>query len=734
MKRSKLFYFCAVLAFSAVKAQVTPVVQMERLTRGIMAMPAQDKGIYVSWRLLGTDDVRKTTFNLLRDGELIVRNIGGRTNFTDAEGTAESRYQVVTVLDGVEQDTSKVATPWSDVYTVLQLDRPAAGVDDVTGTTYDYTPNDCSTGDVDGDGEYELIVKWQPSNSTSNNGGAYHPGIEYIDCYRLTGEKLWRIDMGVNMLAGDHHTQYLVYDFDMDGMSELIMRTGPGTKDGQGNYVNQAADDAEIKAADNTRDWRASDGARIVGGQEYLTVFEGATGRAIHTIFYNPNRDGGYGGAATGTVLNWDDRSGKRDYVASYGNRGNRFLAAVAYLDGQDKRPSAVMCRGYYTYSYLWAVDYDGKKLMHKWLHGSVSKSKVELTDAEMKKTSRTYESNTFNTSDVYTAYGQGNHNLSVADVDGDGCDEIIYGAATIDNDGWLMYSTGLGHGDALHVADMIPSRPGYEVFRCNESSPYGIEMHDACTGEIIFHQTAGGDTGRGVAADLFGEYEGFEFWGAKGNNPRESESGEFKTILNSAPSMNFRIYWDGDLQDELFDGSLNSETGIASPKITDWNGSKYVTTSVGYNNSQTCNWTKATPCLQADILGDWREELFMWNLNDPSQMNIIASNIESPYRVPTLMHDHNYRLSIAWQNGGYNQPPHLGYYLATANFNIEGEEEFPDNEKPGEDSGDTDNVQTIHTPEVSPTQYYDLTGRRLDGKPMQPGIYFTNGKKILVK
>ena len=191
------------------------------------------------------------------------------------------------------------------------------------------------------------------------------------------------------------------------------------------------------------------------------------------------------------------------------------------------------------------------------------------------------------------------------------------------------------------------------------------------------------------MAADISDKYEGYEFWGPKGNNPRETASGEFNTVINSAPSMNFRIYWDGDLQDELYDGALNSSTGVSSPRITDWNGSQYVNTSVGYNNSQSCNWTKATPCLQADIMGDWREEMIMWNKNDPSQLNIIATNIESKHRVPTLMHDHTYRMAIAWQNVAYNQPPHLGYYLAGTNFNIEGEEEFLEEVKPEETPGD---------------------------------------------
>lgn len=725
MKKYLYMVFSLMLVWMSLSA--TPSLQMEKLTRGLTAMPAQDGGIFVSWRLLGTDSIKSTTFDLMRDGEVIVKNICGRTNFTDPNGSGTSEYQVIVKADGVETEKSDVALPWGKTYKILQLDRPASGVDDVTGEDYTYTPNDCSVGDVDGDGEYEIIVQWQPSNKTDNGNEGKHPGNEFIDCYRLNGEKLWRIDMGVNILAGDHHTQFLVYDFDQDGKSELIMRTAPGGKDGQGNYVNQVADEDEIKSTDNQKDWRAPGSAALIGGQEYLTVFEGATGKAIHTIFYNPNRDAGYGGAASGTVFNWDDRAGKKDYVASYGNRGNRFLAAVAYLDGANKRPSAVMCRGYYTQSFLWAVDFDGKKLTHKWLHASVSKTQVEVTDANWTKSVRTYDSNTFGTSDSYTAYGQGNHNLSVADVDNDGCDEIIYGAATIDHDGWLMYSTGLWHGDALHVADIIPGRPGYEVFRCCESSPYGVEMHDARTGEKIFHQTAGKDTGRGVAADIMAEYEGFEFWGGQGNNPRESASGEFNTVINEMPSMNFRIYWDGDLQDELFDGSLNTSTGVASPNVMDWNGTEYIRTSVGLNNSQTCNWSKATPCLQADILGDWREELIMWDLNDPSQLNIIATNIPSGYRVPTLMHDHNYRLSIAWQNVSYNQPPHLGYYLAGTNFNIEGEEELLEQpeEKPGDQPYDENVLLAYNFESGAASDYW----KRGNGSLVSPSIEGSTGK-----
>ena len=678
-KQVFLLSIFACLFSVATQAQVTPQSQMEPLSRGVIAMPAQlGQGIFISWRLLGTDPASTTSFDLLRDGVTIASNLGHKTNFTDPDGTSASTYTVVTRQNGEVVETTTAVSPQSDVYRVLQLDRPADGIDDLTNQPYSYTPNDCSVGDVDGDGEYEIIVQWQPSNKTDNGATSWHPGKEYIDCYKLDGTKLWRIDMGVNILAGDHQTQILVFDFDNDGCSEIILRTAPGTKDGRGNYVNQKADDPEIRQASNTKDWRSPTQGTITGGQEYLTIFKGLTGEAIHTIFYNPNRDGGYKGEATGTVLDWDDRDNRQDYAATYGNRGNRFLAAVAYLDGPNQRPSAVMCRGYYTQAYLWAVDFKNNKLVPKWLHASVSKNKVEVTNANGVKTTRTYNSNTFGTSDSYTAYGQGNHNLSVADVDGDGCDEIIYGAATIDNDGNLLYSTGLGHGDALHVADLIPSRPGYEVLRCCETSPYGLEIHDAQTGAKIFHQQASKDTGRCIAANVSDQYDGYEFWGSTGNPIRETASGNFENFSNITPSMNFRIFWDGDLLDELFDGAFNSDLQKAFPKISKWSANGIAETELYYNGSQTCNGTKATPCLQADILGDWREEIVMWNIDNPSQLNIISSNIPSDYRVPTLMHDHNYRLAVAWQNVSYNQPPHLGYYLPNADFNCEGAEPLP--------------------------------------------------------
>ena len=628
----------AMLTYVAM-AQVTPTSQMEKLKRGLVVVPG-NSGEFVSWRFLGTDDELNTTFDVLRDDEVIAKDLVSSTSYNDASGKSTNQYRVVTKVNGVAVDTTEAVKPWSDVYYKLKLDLP-------TGTDCTYSPNDCSVGDVDGDGEYELFVKWDPSNSKDNSQSG-KTGNVFIDCYKFDGTKLWRIDLGVNIRAGAHYTQYLVYDFDGDGKAEMICKTAPGSKDGVGNYVNQATTDTSISGTSNRVDYRNSDGY-ILQGAEYLTVFNGETGAAVHTVWYNPNRNFNVG-KAENYNSSWGDK---------YGNRGDRFLATVAYLDGPDKNPSAVMVRGYYTQAYLWAVDFDGKELSTKWLHASTSKNYVELTVGDVKQPRKAYTKNTSGKSGgSCTMYGNGNHNISVADVDGDGCDEIIFGSAAVDHDGKLLYATGLGHGDAIHVSDLIPSRPGLEVFQIHEESPYGWDVHDAATGEIIWKGTGSDDNGRGIAAQLDASEYGFYFSSSNDRQQRSATSGQVASTKST--SLNFRIYWDGDVQDELLDGT----------KIDKWNGNGTTRLYIkgknpyDYNASSSCNGTKSTPNLQADIFGDWREELILWSTNDNATLNIFTSAETTSYRVPTLMHDHVYRMGVAWQNAAYNQPPHLGYYL----------------------------------------------------------------------
>ena len=663
------------------QAQNTPTSQMEKLDRGLTVVPSGSKH-FISWRMLGTDDEDNTRFDIVRNGTTIARDVYA-TNYEATGGSATSEYQIVTKVNGEVTETSDIAKPWGKNYLSLKLDRPATGAQGGT-----YSPNDCSVGDVDGDGQYELFVKWDPSTSKDNSQGGKTDNV-FIDCYKLDGTKLWRIDLGVNIRAGAHYTQFQVYDFDGDGKAEMICKTAPGSKDGKGNYVNQVATDEKIKAANNSKDWRNSDG-RVNGGQEYLTVFSGLTGEAIHTIAYFPNRNAKAELSEAEGSFNWDDRSGKSD-KGSYGNRGERYLAATAYLDGTEGNPSGIFCRGYYTYAYIWAVDFDGAQLKTRWLHMSDTKTQYKVMDVN--GNTQTY-TGTSCTSGLgrYTMYANGNHNMSIGDVDGDGNDEIIWGSAACDDDGKMLYSVGFGHGDAIHLADLDPDRPGLELFDVHEEKGrYPWDVHDAATGEIIWQGGQQGvDNGRGCAADIVADTRGQEFWSAYGgfdNNPNyvanSSDADKqplrnqnpFSTITGkqagtSKPSMNFRIYWDGDLLDELLDGTTISKYGGSTLGV----GSTPLS-SIG--SPASCNSTKATPCLSADIFGDWREEVILWSSSDNATLNIYTTITTSKYRMPTLMHDHTYRMGICWQNTAYNQPPHLGFYLPDAMLPCMADKEF---------------------------------------------------------
>ena len=709
----------------------TPESQMEKLDRGLVVIPYNlFGGHFVCWRLFGTDDAN-TTFELLKNGESVKSNIMQTTSVRLTGGKATDKYQVVTYQNGKMVDTTPEVSPWAKYYLEVKLDKPADGktkpytttIDKETvsfpdGQDYSYSPNDCSVGDVDGDGQYEIFVKWDPSNSKDNSQNGV-TGIVYIDCYRLDGTKLWRIDLGKNIRAGAHYTQFMVYDFDGDGKAEMMCKTAPGSKDGEGNYVNQAATDENIKAASNTKDWVSEGSGRINGGQEYLTVFNGQTGKAIHTIAYYPNRNAKAELSDASGSFNWDSRSGKSD-KGNYGNRGERYLAAVAYLGGPDANPSGVFCRGYYSYAYVWAVDFDGSQLKHRWLHRSDSNTQWSVVDANMQESAKVTAPKATSGGGSNTMFANGNHNLSVADVDGDGKDEIIWGAAAVDDNGKLLYATGFGHGDAIHLGDLNPDRPGLELFDVHEEKgTYSWDIHDAATGEILMKNgQSGQDNGRGVAADIVANTRGYEFWssyggfdsGSRNQNPFNAITG--KQAGNRAPSMNFRIYWDGDAQDELLDGiniyKYNTDASATKLGI----GSSY------YPTGQSNNSTKATPCLSADIFGDWREELILRNATDDA-LNIYTTLTTTNYRVPTLMHDHVYRMGICWQNVAYNQPPHLGYYL-------------PDYIESFQGNDPTGIVEIVKEQEEGRETVYNLMGVPVV-KPTK-GVYIIKGKKTYIK
>ena len=576
-------------------AATAPVVaaaarQMENLDRGLISVRSGSANL-VSWRLLGTE-APSTGFHVYRSGtRLTTTPITGSTNHLDSGAAAGASYTVRAVVNGAEQPASPASLTFGNGHLDVRLQVPAGGTTP-DGVAYTYAANDASIGDADGDGDHEIFVKWDPSNAKDNSQSG-HTGNVYVDAYTLQGTRLWRIDLGRNIRAGAHYTQFQVYDYDGDGRAEVAMKTADGTVSGTGVTIGSAG-----------ADHRNSSGY-ILSGPEYLTMFSGRTGAALSTVNYTPAR---------GTVSSWGD---------SYGNRVDRFLAATAYLDGT--RPSLIMARGYYTRAAIAAWDFRNGTLTSRW----------------------TYDSGTTNTG----AYGQGNHNLSIADTDADGKDEIVYGAAAIDDNGTLMWRSGLGHGDALHVGDHLPARAGLEVYRPSESTTQPTDaMLDGRTGAVIWsHPACGCDNGRAVAADVYAGSPGAEAWSSSVPGLTGSTGAD---VGRKPSSANFVAWWDGDPLRELVDATRVDKYGTS--------GDTRLLTASGVASN---NGTKQNPALSGDLLGDWREEI-VWRLSDSSALRIHSTPAVTDRRIHTLLHDSQYRVALAWQNTAYNQPPHPSFFV----------------------------------------------------------------------
>lgn len=599
---------------------------MEALDRGAVAVPAKDGGNLVSWRLLATD-APLTEFDVYRDGKkLNAHPIGGGTNFVDKAGTPQSTYVISTRAKDKDIETSKPVGVWTEGYLSLPIQQPAGGTN-ISGS-YTYKASDCSVADLDGDGQYEVILKWEPTDAQDNSRDGV-TGNVFLDAYTLAGERLWRIDLGRNIRAGAHYTQFMVYDFDGDGKAEMAVKTADGTIDGQGKTIGDPNADWRIMAGEvPTPDEKGSrtlpDGTlvapllgRILDGPEFLTVFDGLTGRALATEPYDPPRYPGGKGTDAQMIEMWGD---------AYGNRVDRFLAGVAYLDGQ--RPSIVMTRGYYGKSTLAAWDYRDGKLTKRWFFDS----DLQAEPAKWRK--------------------QGNHSLSVADIDGDGRDEIIYGSMAIDDNGTGLWSTELKHGDALHVGDFDPSNPGLERFGVHENFKEngGIvtSMVNANTGKLLWTLPGNVDNGRGIIMDIDPRYPGAESWSSYDANHRDVKGNPIGTVK---PATNkFAVWWDGDLLREQLEG-IN---------LYKWNWREQ-RSDLLLNAEGTA--ISGAPSLSADILGDWREEVIL-PATDNQSLRIYATPYPTERRLVTLMHDPQYRVAIAWQNTAYNQPPHPSFYL----------------------------------------------------------------------
>lgn len=704
--------------------------QLEALSRGMVAVTA-NTGVFISWRLFKSEvtghnatGLTGTDFVLYKNGVRLA-TVTDSTNYLDAQGTSGDTYAVAPLVNGVEGPACRGVKPWQKGYYELPLQKPADGVTPA-GEPFAYHANDMSVGDIDNDGEYEYFVKWDPDNSHDVSIKGY-TGRCFIDCYKLDGTLVWRLDMGQNIRAGAHYTQFMVYDFNGDGRAEMAVKTAPGTvmtrfapdgtvlsrryitmpqKDLDAGYSHAdnyvcTAQDYRLHMAEVFRRWHThpevvngrwpatveqcfglapqyayplcEDDALaladyfldvyapsrspknelrrfegfVYDGPEYLTMF-GGDGAELDTIDYPyPRVDDG---------LLWGDYAMPRIEPC---NRVDRFNAGVAYLDGE--RPYLIACRGYYTRATLAAYDFFENRFHKVW---GIDSGFVPMA-------------NPFNDSGCHLAVGtdpvygilagQGNHSISTADIDGDGCMEIVYGAAAIDHDGSLLYSkygtlpdgrtrAKFGHGDAMHVADIDPDSPGLEIFNVyeeGERAPYGWALRDAETGDVRFGEYAEEDLGRCMIGKIDPNTRGLQVW------VKDVYDVNGRTLELPTPGTNMKIYWAGDLSTQITDGAdylHGDQYGV----INDLTHGVMLQPA----GTATNNGTKGNPCLVADVLGDFREELLVRTADDTA-IRIYTTTDLTPHKLFTLMHDAQYRCGVAWQNNCYNQPCYPSFYYA---------------------------------------------------------------------
>jgi len=557
------------------------------LDRGVVAVKVGG-GVYVGWRMFGYEydtTASNVSYNLYRDGTKVA-NVTDSTNYLDAAGTASSKYTVTAVITGKEGPQSPAVTPWAQQYTSIPL-KTVSGSD----------ANDASPGDLDGDGKIDIVLKWNPTNAKDNSQSGVTDNV-MIDGYTLAGKQLWRIDLGPNIRAGAHYTQMSVGDFDGDGKAEVAVKTAPGTKDGTGAYLSKGS----AASADNTKNYRNGSGY-ILTGPEWVTVFAGDTGKELATVNYPVPRNND---PTSSDVTSWGD---------GYGNRVDRFNGGMAFVKDKgvaNGLPSIIQQRGYYTRLTVSALTFRNGVLATNWIFDS---------DAAGNS----------------AAKGQGDHSCMAADTDGDGGQEIITGPLTIASDGKFQCTDGIGHGDAMHVGELVVGK-GISVFSVHEGAG-GMDCHDGATCKYYFNMTGGGDTGRGVA----------DYVSASDTTAAtcSSSHGNVNCLTGAASSGNagsdFLIYWNADEVRSTMNGTTlpgTSTSGTAS-----------------------CNGTKSTPTMTGDILGDWREEAVLRETSNGNLRVYTTTNV-TKRRIYTLMHDPTYRAQVNFQNSSYNQPPHVGFHI----------------------------------------------------------------------
>lgn len=609
MKKNKLLLLLCMMFFAlAASAQRT----VDRLDRGVVAVQTT-KGVFVSWRIQ-SEEYYDVTYNLYRNGTKVAEKLS-TSNFTDAAGSASSTYQVAPVVRGVEQAKSAAVAVWGNDYFEISPKHDPS----LTAT---YIPNDACCADVDGDGIVEILLKYtnkQESEARFPKEG-YNNEYTLLEVLKFDGTVLWWVNCGPNMGDFQNNEQNIVgYDWDLDGKAEVIMRLCEGATIhyANGSTYTIGADGQNGTAWTNYRIPKGESSVEwfTYYGNEFLLYCNGQTGEPYQCMPYPLKR---YEAGETSLDKAWGD---------GYGHRSNKFFFGAPYLDG--RKPSIFLGRGIYT--------------RHKFVALDVNPDTHELT------TRWTWTNNQAGS----PWYGNGYHNYAVVDVDWDGRDEIVFGSMVIDDNGKGLSTTGLGHGDAQHHGDFNPYVHGQEGFFCNEDAPAN-NYRDLTTSRIYHRYAGGSDDGRAIAGNFNNLWPGAMGFSAHDDAISLVTGENISGMTKNGVGMNFNVYWDGDLCEETFNGGDNTPGYIY----------KYGNTSAikEFAGSLTNNSTKATPCFMGDILGDWREEFIMRTA--ANNIRIYTTTIETPWRNYSLWYDHQYRNGVVWQPCGYNQPPHVSYFL----------------------------------------------------------------------
>lgn len=636
----------------------------------------------LTWRMLPGDDAT-TAFDLYRtrDGIEVKLNdspIKG-TNFQDENpgfndsgdatyrltraGSDETIGTFTMTEDRIKEKLPYITIPLSGTETVCTVEGMR------------YEANDISTGDLDGDGQPEIIVKRLLAHDGNDGTGSGESPLTVrhtvlYEAYRLDGTMMWRVCSGPNIILGNS-SSFAVADFDGDGRAEMAIKTGEGTVFGDGTEIGDTDGDGRT-------DYRKA-GANYIGeGPEFLSVIDGTTGRELARANF----------IARGKSEDWGD---------NYFKRAHSLRVGAANFDGE--LPSILIGRGVYARSVLEAWDWRNGKLTRRW--------NFDTRDNLYGKDGKSYAQ--------YAA--QGNHSLSVGDVDGDGFDEVVYGAMTVDHDGRGLYTSGLGHGDALHLGKFDPRRPGLQIFSCFETGKTEVALRDARDGSIIFEHRGAtdNDMGRALVADIDPDSPGCELWWYR-SRVWSIDGKELADKAGDYPGSCNMAIW--------FDGGLNRQPMTGTQINNRRNGRVF---TIYRYDVASINGTKENPSFYGDILGDWREELIFPDATKTKDIKIFSTWIPTEHRFPWLMTDHVYRMSAINQNIGYNQPTQTGYYLGS---------DIASDEEAWANGGYISGVSDITTDGMEPDSdgtLRDLTGRRVSGRPA-PGLYISGRQKILVR